>query len=190
MTKLIVGLGNPGPDYQNTRHNIGFQIIDQISADLLLKLPKLEKKFKAEVSANTFGEQKVILVKPQTFMNESGMAVKKIKTFYKIKPQDIIIIHDDIDLPIGVIRISQETSSGGNKGVESIIKELKTKNFIRIRIGIANDLRKKIPAEKFVLQNFSQEDEIALESIKDQAAQAVKMLIENEPLVKIQNQFN
>jgi len=190
MTKLIVGLGNPGQEYQNTRHNIGFQLIDTIAEDLILKSFKPNKKFQAEICEGTFGEQKIILAKPQTFMNNSGMAVKKIKTFYKIKPQDIIIIHDDIDLPIGVIRISKEASSGGNKGIESIIKEMKTKNFIRIRIGIANELRKKIPADKFVLQKFSLEDEKKLKNVFLNALNAVQMLIEGEKLAKIQNKFN
>jgi len=190
MTKLIVGLGNPGQEYQNTRHNIGFHIIDTIAEDLILKSLKQNKKFQAEICEGTFGEQKVILAKPQTFMNNSGLAVKKIKTFFKVKPQDIIIIHDDIDLPIGIIRISKEASSGGNKGVESIIKEIKTNNFIRIRIGIANELRTKIPADKFVLQKFSIEDEKKLKNVFLDALNSVQMLIEGEKLAKVQNKFN
>jgi len=190
MTKLIIGLGNPGKQYQNNRHNIGFQIIDMIAKDLILKSLKQNRKFQAEICEGAFGEQKIILAKPQTFMNNSGIAVKKIKTFYKIKPQDIIIIHDDIDLPIGSIRISQAVSSGGNKGVESIIKEIKTKNFIRIRIGIANELRTKIPADKFVLQKFSLEDEKKLKNVFLNALNAVQMLIEGEKLEKVQNKFN
>jgi len=190
MTKLIVGLGNPGPEYQNNRHNIGFQIIDMIAESLILKSFKQNKKFQAKICESTFGEQKIILAEPQTFMNNSGLAVKKIKSFYKIKPQDIIVIHDDIDLPIGVIRISQGSSSGGNKGVESIIKELKSKNLIRIRIGIANELRTKIPADKFVLQKFSLEDEKKLKNVFLDALNAVQMLIEGEPLIKVQNKFN
>jgi PTH1 family peptidyl-tRNA hydrolase len=190
MTKIIVGLGNPGQEYQNTRHNIGFQIIDTIAENLILKSLKLNKKFQAEVCEGTFGEQKVILAKPQTFMNNSGLAIKKIKTFYKIKPQDIIIIHDDIDLPIGIIRISQEASSGGHKGIESIIYNLKSKNLIRIRIGIANELRTKIPADKFVLQKFSIEDEKKLKNVFLDVLNAVQMSIEGEKLEKIQNKFN
>jgi len=188
--KLIIGLGNPNPEYKNNRHNIGFQIIDQIAESLILKSLKLEKKFKAEVCAGTFEDQKIILAKPQTFMNNSGLAVKLLKTFYKIKPQDIIVIHDDIDLPIGGIRISKWSSSGGNKGVESIIKEIGTKNFIRVRIGIANDLRAKIPADKFVLQNFNTQDKKILKNILPRAQEAVKMIIEAEPLEKVQNKFN
>jgi len=190
MTKLIMGLGNPGPEYQNTRHNIGFQIIDMIAEDLILKSLKINKKFQAEICEGTFGEQKIILAKPQTFMNNSGLAVKKIKTFYKIKPQDIITIHDDIDLPVGKIRISQGSSSGGHKGLDSIITEIKSKNFIRIRMGIANELRTKIPTDKFVLQKFSLEDEKKLKNVFLDALNAVQMLIEGEKLVKIQNKLN
>ncbi|MCX6746464.1 MAG: aminoacyl-tRNA hydrolase [Candidatus Parcubacteria bacterium] len=188
--KLIIGLGNPGPEYQKTRHNIGFQIIDTIAEDLILKSFKPNKKFQAEICEGTFGNEKIILAKPQTFMNNSGLAIKKIKTFYKIKPQDIIIIHDDIDLPIGKIRISQGSSSGGNKGVDSIIKEIKTNNFIRLRIGIANELRAKIPADKFVLQKFSLEDEKKLKNVFLNTLNAVQMLIEGEPLLKVQNLYN
>jgi len=198
--KLVIGLGNPGPEYQKTRHNIGFQIIDMIADDLILKSFKQNKKFQAEICEGTFGEQKIILAKPQTFMNNSGISVKKIKTFYKIKPQDIIIIHDDIDLPIGVIRISQDASSGGHKGIESIIYNLKSsakggsasggKNLIRIRIGIANELRTKIPADKFVLQKFSLEDEKKLKNIFLNALNAIQMLIEGEKLEKVQTKYN
>jgi len=188
--KLVIGLGNPGTEYQKTRHNIGFQIIDMVADDLILKSFKQNKKFQAEICEGTFGEQKIILAKPQTFMNNSGLAVKKIKTFYKIKPQDIIIIHDDIDLPVGKIRISQGSSSGGHKGIDSIIKEIKSKNFIRIRIGIANELRTKIPADKFVLQKFSLEDEKKLKKVFLDVLNAVQMLIEGEKLTKVQNKFN
>ncbi|OGY42632.1 MAG: aminoacyl-tRNA hydrolase [Candidatus Buchananbacteria bacterium RBG_13_36_9] len=188
--KLIIGLGNPGQEYQNTRHNIGFQIVDMIADNLILKSLKPNKKFQAEICEGTFGNEKVILAKPQTFMNNSGLAVKKIKTFYKIKPPDIIIIHDDIDLPVGKIRISQSSSSGGHKGIDSIIKELKSKNFIRVRMGIANELREKIPAEKFVLQKFSSQDEKKLKNVFLAALNAVQMLIENEKLEKVQSKFN
>ncbi|OGY41825.1 MAG: aminoacyl-tRNA hydrolase [Candidatus Buchananbacteria bacterium RBG_13_36_9] len=179
--KFIIGLGNPGPEYQNNRHNIGFQTLDQLSANF-----KLEKKFKAEISKG----DNFILAKPQTFMNNSGQAVKALKTFYKIKPENIIIIHDDIDLPIGKIRISQGSSSGGNKGVDSIIKEIGSKNFIRIRVGIANSQRVKIPADKFVLQNFNPSDKKILKYLMPQILEALNMLIADESITKVQNKFN
>lgn len=179
--KLIIGLGNPGQEYKNNRHNIGFQVLDQLTEKF-----KLDKKFKAEI----FKGDNFILAKPQTFMNNSGLAVKALKTFYKIKPENIIVIHDDIDIQIGTIRISQGASSGGNNGVESIIKELGTKDFIRIRVGVANSLREKIPADKFVLQNFTPADKKIIKDIMPQILEALNQLIANEPLNKVQNKFN
>ena len=181
MIKLIIGLGNPGQEYINNRHNIGFQILNELTADF-----KLEKKFKAEI----FKGDNFILAKPQTFMNNSGQAVKAIKTFFKIKPENIIIVHDDIDLPVGTIRITVGASSGGNNGVESIIKELGTKDFIRIRIGVANTLRDKIPADKFVLQNFTPADKKIIKDKLPQILEALNLLISDEPLNKVQNKFN
>ncbi|MCX6744062.1 MAG: aminoacyl-tRNA hydrolase [Candidatus Parcubacteria bacterium] len=179
--KLIIGLGNPGQEYQNNRHNIGFQVLDQLGSNF-----KLEKKFKAEI----FKGDNYILAKPQTFMNNSGQAVKAIKTFFKIKPENIIIVHDDIDIALGTIRISKGASSGGNNGVESIIKELGTKDFIRIRVGVANSLREKIPADKFVLQNFTPADKKILKDLMPQILEALNSLISDEPLNKVQNKFN
>jgi len=181
MTKLIIGLGNPGQKYQNNRHNIGFQILDEFGGKF-----KLEKKFKAEIDKG----DDFILAKPQTFMNNSGQAVKALKTFYKIKPENIIIVHDDLDLAIGAMRITLGASSGGNKGVESIIKELGAKNFIRIRVGVANSQRAKIPADKFVLQNFNPADKKILKNQKPQILEALNLLISDEPLNKVQNKFN
>ncbi len=179
--QLIAGLGNPGQEYQNNRHNIGFQVLDQLDGNF-----KLEKKFKAEIAKG----DNFILTKPQTFMNNSGQAVKALKTFYKIKPENIIVVHDDIDLAIGTIRISQGASSGGNKGVESIIKEIGAKNFIRIRVGVANSQREKVPADKFVLQNFNPSDKKILKNLMPQILEALNLLISGEPLPKVQNKFN
>ena len=120
--KLIIGLGNPGKQFNKTRHNIGFEVLDQARTDFDLPKFKLDKKLKAEITKN----KNIILAKPQTYMNLSGEAVMAIKKYYKIKIEDIIVIHDDIDLPVGKIRISQGSSSGGNKGVQSIIKNLKS----------------------------------------------------------------
>jgi PTH1 family peptidyl-tRNA hydrolase len=188
--KLIIGLGNPGPEYHNNRHNIGWQILDSLPAALpsLTELPdfKIEKKFKAAISKG----HNTVLAKPLTFMNNSGQSVKALKTFYKVKPGNIIVIHDDIDLPIGKIRISQDSSSAGNKGIESIIKELGTKDFIRVRLGVANSQRTKIPADKFVLQNFSLADKKILKRLLPQIVACLQMLINNEPLSQVQNKFN
>jgi len=188
--KLIIGLGNPGLPYKNTRHNIGFQVLDDFLAtsNLFNSVPKfkIEKKFKAEI----FKSDNFILAKPQTFMNNSGQTVKALKNFFKIELENIIIVHDDIDLPIGTIRISQNSSSGGHKGLDSIISNIQSKNFIRLRIGIANGMRKKIPADKFVLQKFNPNDKKILRNKMPNILEALSLLIAGESLAKIQNKFN
>ncbi len=134
--KMIVGLGNPGEEYINTRHNIGFTFIDSGLKDLNLNF-KFEKKLKCElVKTNLYG-QEVLFVKPMTYMNLSGEAVKLVKDYYKVDSSDIIVIHDDLDLPVGKIRIRANGSSGGQKGMKNIIDLLQTEDIKRIRVGIS-----------------------------------------------------
>jgi len=139
--RLIVGLGNPGPQYFNTRHNFGFLALNYLQ-DSLPGFSGWEssEKFKALISEgqidSSTGAEKILLAKPQTFMNNSGEAIKLLADFYKIDPADIIILHDDLDLTLGDIRISQNASAGGHKGVASIIENLGTKDFARLRLGI------------------------------------------------------
>jgi len=161
---LIIGLGNPGIKYQKTRHNTGFIILDLIAKKFNLKKFKHELKLKSDTIQDNINKHRVVLAKPQTFMNESGHAVGLIQTFYKIKPEHIIVIHDELDLPFGDIKISQSKSSAGHKGVESIIRAVGTKNFTRIRIGIKNKKQNYIPAEKFVLSRFSLIERLAIKS--------------------------
>jgi len=129
--KLIVGLGNPGKEYENTRHNTGFLFVDELAKYLKAPDFTLQKKLKAEIS-----KSEITLTKPQTFINKSGDAVLAVSKFYKIKPENILVVHDDIDILWGNFKFSFGRSSAGHKGVESIIKALKTKNFWRLRIGI------------------------------------------------------
>jgi PTH1 family peptidyl-tRNA hydrolase len=153
--KLIVGLGNPGPEFKNTRHNVGWQALDYLREYFDLPKFKLDKKLRAEISKN----KNIILAKPQTFMNNSGETVKAIKKYYKIKISDIIVIRDDVDIEIGKIKSKKGSSGAGHKGIQSIIKNLKSNDFWQIKIGIANEMiRTKIPTEKFVLQKFTKED--------------------------------
>lgn len=151
---LIVGLGNPGHKYEKTRHNVGFRVID--------------------VLKKTISDKNIILFKPQTFMNQSGRAVKKLNTKYKIPATNIWVIHDDIDLPLGTIRINQDASSAGHKGVQSIIDELGTKNFTRIRIGIQPKIRKPQNVEKFVLEKFTKEEEKIIKKVIEKAVKIIK----------------
>jgi len=164
--RLIIGLGNPGIKYQGTRHNIGFMVVDKITADFNFK-----SIFNAEISKKIFRDQKIIIVKPQTFMNNSGSSIKSIIDYYKISIKDIIIIHDDIDLNLGEIKIQENRSSAGHKGVQSIIDAIGTKDFIRMRIGIKpTNQEEPINTEKFVLQKFTPEEGITIQETIEKAA--------------------
>lgn len=167
---LIVGLGNPGKKYEKTRHNVGFMVVDKL---------------------NLLDIKKVVLVKPQTFMNDSGKAVKALTKSYTLDPKNLIIIHDDIDLLIGKIRISKNRGAGGHKGVESIIKELKTKNFIRLRIGIKSKLYtlNLKTLDKFVLQKFNKKENEIIEKVIKKSIEAIEMML-GQGLEKTMNKYN
>lgn len=161
---LIVGLGNPGEKYVGTRHNVGFLVLEKLRANLDLPEFKSEKKFNAEVSVGnanlrSIENQKIILTKPQTFMNLSGQAVSSILNFYKLTPDDLLVIHDDIDIVLGEYRIATDSSSAGHNGVQNIIENLGTQKFRRIRIGVGNEnLRSQVDPENFVLQKFAPDE--------------------------------
>jgi peptidyl-tRNA hydrolase, PTH1 family len=146
--KLVVGLGNPGKEYVNTRHNIGFSVLDNYLKDEKWSKNKLAFFIKKRLSSND-----VIFLKPTTFMNESGEAVKYFTEFYKILPRDILIIHDDMDLNLGKYKIKVNSSSGGHNGIKSIIKMLGTQEFIQLKIGIAKPINQNVI--DYVLQKFS-----------------------------------
>ena len=187
---LIVGLGNPGKKFQKTRHNIGFIIIDnlQLAIDRFSDWKNI-KKIQAEISKGEINNQKVLLAKPLTFMNLSGQAVKKVVSNVKCQMSNVLVVHDDIDLLLGKIRISVGKGSAGHKGVESIIKELKTKSFIRFRIGIQSKFGKPKNPEKFVLQKFNKgEEEIVKEMVK-KTVKAVEITFK-KGLEVAMNEFN
>ena len=135
--KLIIGIGNPDEQYQNTRHNVGFMFLDLVAKKLDANDFAEDKKLNALVSKTKFDKTPVVLVKPLSYVNKSGEVVGKLARFYKVKPADIIIVHDDLDIPFGHCKSSFDKNSGGHKGIESVIKALKTKKFYRIRIGLA-----------------------------------------------------
>ena len=153
--KLIVGLGNPGMKYAATRHNIGFEAIDSISELHHISLNK--NKFKAEIGEGTIGGEKVVLMKPQTYMNLSGEAVEACKSWYKIDINDIIILYDDVSLGVGDIRIRKNGSSGGHNGIKSIIAHLSTEVFPRVKIGVG-EKPKGWDLGDYVLGKFTDED--------------------------------
>ena len=159
--KLIVGLGNPGKKYKKTWHNVGFMALDLILEKSAIKFSplKFEKKFRTEISFGENPKEKIILAKPQTFMNKSGEAAQAIAKFYKIKPENIWIIHDDIDLPLGKLRITRNASAGGHKGVQSIIDYFKSNEMVRFRIGISTENHINIPTEDYVIKTLKAGDE-------------------------------
>jgi len=169
--KLVVGLGNPGGKYKNTRHNLGFTALDFLQKKLEAPMFKLNKRFGAEISK---ADKKIILAKPQTFMNNSGEATKKIMAFYKFAPEDLLVIHDDLDLSLGTIRISRNSGSAGHRGVQSIIDNLGTKNFTRLRLGIGRP--ENIPPEDYVLQNFTDEEKITVREVLRRAIETIRRL--------------
>ncbi|MFH2104972.1 MAG: aminoacyl-tRNA hydrolase [Parcubacteria group bacterium] len=180
--KLIVGLGNPGEEYKNTRHNAGFMAVDYLQKKLGeagdFSDFKFDKKANAEISQGLMGEEKVLLIKPQTFMNSSGQAVQQLVNFYKLNPeQDLLVVYDDLDLPLGEIRTSG-TSAGGHNGMQSIMDMLGTENIKRIRIGIQGKLREEIEdTAYYVLQDFSATVMKTLKSSFDNIIESVKTFI-------------
>lgn len=148
--KIIVGLGNPGKEYVNTRHNIGFMFVDEVAKTNNLSF-SLDKSKRAELATGTIKGEKVVLVKPITYMNLSGEALRLVMDYYKVGAEDIIVIHDDLDLPTGKLRIRANGSSGGHNGLKSIIANIKTQEFKRIKIGID----KKGAVIDYVLGKFS-----------------------------------
>lgn len=172
--KLIIGLGNPGKKYESTRHNIGFLVIDQLKNELTAPDFKLNKKFQAEISEINIYKEKIILAKPQTFMNESGKAVKLLKNFYKIPIKKIIIIRDDIDMEFGKYREKQNSSSGGHNGINSIIENLGSQKFLQIKIGVRNNGIEKMDPADFVLQNFNPEGKENLKKLLPQWLKKIK----------------
>ena len=177
----IVGLGNPGEKFKNTRHNVGFVAVDAYAAINDFPAFELEKKFDALVSE----KDNVILAKPQTFMNESGKSVKKLLT--KNNTDGLVVIHDDIDLPVGKIKIVKERGSAGHKGVESIIQNVGNDGLIRIRVGIGGQEDTK--AMKIVLKNFSWEEQKKIDGAIQKTSDALSLFIK-EGLEKAMNEYN
>jgi len=161
--KIIVGLGNPGKEYENTRHNVGYMFLDALVGEKEIAPVgetvsfKEEKKFDSLIAESLHKGDKVLLVKPLTFMNSSGMAVLKVLQFHKTGLEDLIVVSDDVDLPIGTVRIRLEGSSGGHKGLQNIIDQLGDDIFVRVRIGVSGDQEKRdlIETKEYVLGRFT-----------------------------------
>ena len=180
---IIIGLGNPGEKFKEARHNIGFMTVDFFAKKNSFPDFELSKKHDSLVSKSN----KVLLANPQTFMNRSGIAVKKIIT--QNKKADLLVVHDDIDLPLGKFKIVKNRGSAGHKGVESIIKAVGNKNLIRFRVGIQQEKGKPKHPDKFVLQSFTGEEQKIVNKTIKKIAEALDYFIENG-LERTMNEYN
>ena len=174
---IVVGLGNPGKKYENTRHNLGFIAIDQLAEALGVRVDRL--KFKSLIGEGRIGTEKVILVKPQTYMNLSGDAVREIMDFYKLDPERLIVIYDDFDIPEGHLRIRKSGSAGTHNGMRSVVYQLKSDRFPRIRIGTGGS-QKKEDLIRFVVGGFTKEEVPVLEDAVTKAVQAAECIIRED----------
>jgi peptidyl-tRNA hydrolase, PTH1 family len=168
-TYLIVGLGNPGREYRQTRHNVGFMLMDRLTARLNVRFTRMQSK--ALVASANFEERKIIFAKPQTFMNLSGQSVQGLLHFYKLPLENLLIAHDDLDLPIGTIRIRPDGRSAGQKGMTSTIDRLGTDEFPRLRLGIGRPPG-QMQAPDYVLQDFSDDEMVVISETLIRAVEA------------------
>ncbi|KEI00725.1 aminoacyl-tRNA hydrolase [Clostridium botulinum] len=182
---LIVGLGNPGKEYEHTRHNVGFDAIDLLAEKYNIELNR--KKFKGMYGDGNIAGEKVILLKPLTYMNLSGESVREIMDFYKITNEDIIVIYDDISLEVGRMRIREKGSAGGHNGIKNIIAHLNTDYFPRVKVGVGQPV--KINLVSHVLGKFEKEDESKLNKTFEAACNAVQIIIE-KGTAEAMNKFN
>ena len=187
IDNIIVGLGNPGKQYENTRHNSGFMAIDYISSEIGCDIST--NKFKAMCGTCEINNKKILILKPQTYMNLSGQSVLEAMNFYKISSEKIIVIFDDISLPVGKLRIRKEGSHGGQNGVKNIINLTGTNKFPRIKIGVGNKPNEKWELTDWVLSKFSKEELKDLEFVLHNAYMAVKLIIEGNT-EKAMNLYN
>ena len=175
----MIGLGNPGSKYEFTRHNIGFRIIDSLARDMGIEFNKV-KSYYSLISRGMINNHKVMLVKPQTFMNLSGRAVNRVVSYYKIPLQDLLIVYDDLNLELGQVRIRKKGSSGGHKGIESIMQYLNSEDIPRLRIGIGNpSVSYNFDCASYVLSNFNIDEEDKIAEVIQLSTEAIKTIIED-----------
>jgi len=181
---LIVGLGNPGKEYEDTRHNIGFKVVDNIAKEYNIEINR--QKFKGTYGEGFIDGEKVMLLKPTTYMNLSGESVREVVDFYNLDNDDILVIYDDISLEVGTLRIREKGSAGGHNGIKSIIAHLNTDVFSRIKVGVGQ------PAEnlvKYVLGKFSKEEMVVLSDVIGAVTKATREVIKSDVKTAM-NQFN
>lgn len=173
--KLVIGLGNPGFQYERTRHNVGFRTVDKLAAKLGWKWS--EHRSRAILASGTIGNEKVLLAKPLTFMNLSGEAVSGLMRWYKLQPEDILVVCDDLDLPVGKVRLRSKGSAGGQKGLANIISHLHTDQFPRLRVGIGRPTNSRMDSTDYVLGIPSSDARSLLDIGEDKAVEAIQMVI-------------
>jgi PTH1 family peptidyl-tRNA hydrolase len=173
--KLVIGLGNPGTQYEYTRHNIGFHVVDMLATNHGWKW---ERRGRAMLATGMISSEKVILVKPLTYMNNSGETVGELVHWYKLQPEDVLVIHDDLDLPIGKVRLRAKGSAGGHNGLDNIIRHLHTNQFPRLRIGIGRPANHRMETINYVLGIPPIDERTLLEIAEQRATEAVPMIIQ------------
>lgn len=183
---MIVGLGNPGPAYRHTRHNFGFLALDELAEELNIQVKRL--KFKAMIGEGKFNDSKVVLVKPMTFMNESGRAVAPLLRYFRVPLSNLLVIHDDLDLPLGTLRLRPSGGTSGQRGMASIITHLGTQDFPRMRLGIGRPPGQMDPVD-YVLKNFLPSENELLAIILRTAVEASQNFI-IEGLTQTMNKYN
>ncbi|KAF1304510.1 MULTISPECIES: aminoacyl-tRNA hydrolase [Enterococcus] len=185
--KMIVGLGNPGKKYEMTKHNVGFMTVDQLAKKQQISFKT--SPFEAEIADFFSNGEKVFLVKPQTFMNDSGRAVGPLMTYYGILPEELVVVYDDLDLALGKIRLRQKGSAGGHNGMKSLISHLGTTVFDRVKIGIDRP-RAGMTVVNHVLSPFAKEDLPTIAASIDKAVAACEFYLENQDFTATMNHFN
>lgn len=186
--KIIAGLGNPGTEYARTKHNVGFMFVDALAEALGVSASEWQAKFDALVAPARIGTQKVLLVKPQTYMNESGRAIGPLLSWYKLEPEDLIVVHDDMDIPVGTIRIRKKGSAGGHNGIKSILAHVGDEHFARVRIGIGRPLP-GWTVVNHVLAPFSDEGQQKIEDAIKYLEPAVECIVTDDVDVAM-NRYN
>lgn len=178
LTWIVAGLGNPGLEYENTRHNAGFLTMEELAKQCGAKLDQM--KFKSDCGEAMLGDVRCLLMKPTTYMNLSGDAIAAAANFYKIPPEQVLVIYDDISLPPGKLRLRRKGSAGGHNGIKSIIAQLGTEEFPRIRVGVGTKPNPQYDLADWVLSKFSEEDMKALQPALEHAADAAKKIVSGD----------
>jgi peptidyl-tRNA hydrolase, PTH1 family len=183
---LIAGLGNPGPAYRQNRHNVGFMVAEAFAE--IAQIPLRRVECRALVGKGEFDDKRLVIAKPQTYMNDSGQAVSALMRFYKIPVEQLLVVHDDLDLPFGTLRLRPEGGTGGQRGMESIVEKLGTRAFARLRVGIGRPPGRMDPRD-YVLHDFETQQLELLPEIMDTAVGAIRMFLA-EGIEKAMNDFN